>query len=338
MDIYRIIKRVASCRSPRVRLLMLWGSMLLHRRSFGVYVDPVLACNLRCRMCAFSDPAQQNRLSGRMTDDDIRHMARGLFRDALKVQIGCGAEPTLDRRVAEIIRMAKDAAVPYVALTTNGQLLTAELLEQYAHAGLDEVTLSVHGTEPKMYEWLMDRASFDKFKATLDLLRDVKTRHPHLRLRINFTVNADNVGQLPHLMDLVGGGIADVIQIRPIQRLGSTAYADFDLSPVKQSYGTVLEPLARQCRKEGIECLMPSLADLDAVVEPRDVRQQIFEEITYCYVGPGSVYAPDYSAECDTFRIYHHRRHTLWRVFKAAVTPGKSAGVANDRTKKLNYR
>lgn len=338
MDIYRIIKRVARCRSTRVRLLMLWGAHVMRRRCIGVYLDPVLACNIRCRMCAFSDPEHRGRMRGRLSDKDIGHVAAGLFGAALKVQIGCGAEPTLDNRVAGIVALAKSRGVPYVALTTNGQLLTGESLGEYAAAGLDEVTLSLHGTDRRTYEWLMDGGSFDRFKASLEAFRRVRQSFPDLRLRINYTVNADNVRQLSGLVDLVGADILDVLQVRPVQRLGNTSYDNFDLSDVRNAYADIFVTLRKRCAEEGIECLLPSLEDLDLVDAPRDVREQMFEGITYCYVGPGSVYTPDYNPETDTYRSYHRRVGTQSRLLAAALKPGKAETSENDFTKKLNYR
>lgn len=96
MNVYGILKRVTALRSPRMRLAMFLAAHLAGRRNIGVYIDPVLACNIRCRMCAFSDPDRREALSGRMSDDEIRRVAAGLMPRALKVQVGCGAEPTLE--------------------------------------------------------------------------------------------------------------------------------------------------------------------------------------------------------------------------------------------------
>lgn len=338
MNIYRIIKRVARCRNSRVRLLMLWCVHIMHRRCLGVYLDPVLACNIRCRMCAFSAPEHSMRMRGRMTDEEIEQVAGGLFVSALKVQIGCGAEPTIDNRVDRIVALAKSKGVPYVALTTNGQLLTEELLWKYAAAGLDEVTISLHGTECKTYEWLMEGASFDRFMASLEAFRHVRNSFPGLRLRINYTVNADNVRQLAGLIDLVGTDILDVIQIRPVQRLGNTSYDNFDLSEVRKVYADIFVPLRERCAHEGIECLLPSFEDLELVDSQRDCRERMFEDITYCYVGPTSVYMPDYVPETDTYRSYHCRKRTMRHVLAMALKPGKADSEKNDFTKKLNYR
>lgn len=338
MNIYGILKRVTAVRSPRMRLTMFLAAHLTGRRDIGVYIDPVLACNIRCRMCAFSDPCWQRPLKSRMTDEDIERVAAGLMPRALKVQVGCGAEPTIDRRTASVIAQAKQAGVPYVALTTNGQLLTDSLLAEYADAGLDEITLSLHGTTAHTYEWLMEGASFHRFGQTIESLRRVRASHPSLRLRVNYTVNADNVGELGGVFDLFGDGMIDILQVRPVQRLGNTAYNNFDLAPVVAAYESVLVPVAERCRCEGIECLMPTKDDIAAVGSQRDHREELFETLTYCYVGPESVYAPDYDAATDSYSSFHRRNHTVRKILGAVFCLRRGRSSSNDVTKKLNYR
>lgn len=47
---------------PRpVKLTGLAAMFRLRRRTAGVFLDPVMACNLRCRMCYFSYPKKRAR-------------------------------------------------------------------------------------------------------------------------------------------------------------------------------------------------------------------------------------------------------------------------------------
>lgn len=338
MNFYRTLQKIVSVRNPRARLAMLLCAHLLRRRTIGVYIDPVVACNLRCRMCAFSDPSQRGRLRGRMTDGEIAGVADGLYARAIKVQIGCGAEPTLDRRLPELIRQARDRGVPYVSITTNGQLLDRRLLEECVAAGLDEVTLSMHGTTERTYEWLMTGASFAKFKETLGIIASVRAEYPRLKLRINYTVNADNVDELPGLIPmLVDNTPADVIQIRPVQKLGSTAYDNFDLTRVKESYEKTILTVAERCRERGITCLVPGLHELDQVATPVDERDRAFEAVTYCYVGPGTCYGGDFVPGKDTYAGYHRRKHTVGKLLRLMFSRN-TASAEKRTTKKLNYR
>ncbi|MCM1293499.1 MAG: radical SAM protein [Bacteroides sp.] len=337
MDIYKTLKRVTGVKSPRLRLLMLWLAYVGRRRMIGVYIDPVVACNLRCRMCAFSDPEARLRLKGRMTDGQLSAVARGLYSRALKVQIGCGAEPTLDNRISQIIADAKNCGVPYVSVTTNGQRLTLEMLQKWVDEGLDELTLSMHGTSRDTYEWLMDGASFEQLKAVLEMVRVVKC-DKGLRLRVNYTVNADNFEELNGLFDLVGDCPIDVVQVRPVQKLGETSYNNFDLTPIKRRYDEVIGRIAEECKRRGVACLVPGRDDLDRVNERVDDRELLFEFVTYCYVDHAGVYSSDdFYRNGDDFRLWHRRNHTGRKLLSAALLPGFSRKISKDTTVKLNY-
>lgn len=48
---------------PRpVKLTGLAAMFRLRRRTAGVFLAPVMACNLRCRMCYFSDPKKRAQM------------------------------------------------------------------------------------------------------------------------------------------------------------------------------------------------------------------------------------------------------------------------------------
>lgn len=337
MDIYSLIRRITSVRSPRLRLAMLWAAHAARRRTIGVFIDPVVACNLRCRMCAFSDAAQRKRLTGRMDDEAISRAARALFHRALKVQIGCGAEPTIDPRMPRIIALAKEYKVPYVSVTTNGQLLSPSLLADCIAAGLDEVTLSLHGTDRDTYEWFMPGADFTRLESLVVTLRNAKKDRPALKVRVNYTVNADNVESLAGIFSLFGGDVIDILQIRPVQNLGDTSYHNFDLGPVRQAYDRVLGAVARKAAALGVTCIMPGLQELDMVAAPRSCFEKTFEEITYCYVGPQSCYADGFDACTDTYESFHRRRRTSRTLLRSLFSLRPDTDVGNNRTKKLNY-
>ncbi len=61
MNFYQYAKKFLSIKSPRVKYLSLLVAHLTGMRYIGVYIDPVMACNIRCRMCSFSDPDRPPR-------------------------------------------------------------------------------------------------------------------------------------------------------------------------------------------------------------------------------------------------------------------------------------
>ena len=341
MNIYRILKFIAGNGLPApLKLMGVWGMHLLHRRNIGIFIDPVLACNLRCRMCYFSNPEKLKTLKGVMTEAAIDRAERALFHRALKLQIGCGAEPTLYNHLDTLVARGRKAGIPYISLTTNGQLLATGRVDlmTLAENGLDELTLSLHGTDKETYEYLMPGAKYENLLKLTEIIRDVKARFPKFKLRVNFTVNSRNVDNLAEdrfWRLWKAGGEPDILQMRPVQDLGDTAWTDFDHEPLKAKYNQTIGAVALECHRRGITCIAPTLEQIDAVDNTQDSTSAIIEDISYCYVGPDSCYKKDFR-EDDTYESYHRRNHTARKLF-AAVFKGKK-GRKRQISKKLNYK
>lgn len=148
----RLARTLSRKGGDRLKLLSVLGMHLLRRRYIGVFIDPILACNLRCQMCYFSDPLYRATLRGKLTMDDCEAIAGHLFPHALRLQIGCGAEPTLTpETMFRLVQLGQEYHVPWISVITNGNALTEETLQALVTAGLSELTLSLHGTTQATY-------------------------------------------------------------------------------------------------------------------------------------------------------------------------------------------
>lgn len=341
MNVYSILKYFSHLGGPRIKLTAILCTHIFKRRYIGVFLDPVLACNLRCRMCFFSDEEQSASMRGqRITTNQIKKVSQILFSRCIKLQLGCSAEPTLFSNLPELILEAKRAHVPYISITTNGQLLTPSLLRKYAEAGLNEVTLSVHGFTSDTYQYLMKGAKWSKFMDALDAIKIVKTEFPKLNLRINFVANDINARELPMIWQVLDGLTPNILQIRPVQKLGNTDYNNFDLSLLKDEYPTIITPIKQRCRELGITCIAPTLQDLEKVTRTTPWMNKRLEELTYYYIAPDSSNHPglDLSENSnDSFSSYHKREHTTSRLWHDILHGPHPESEYVKNTKKLNY-
>lgn len=341
INIYKILKLISGNRIPApIKLLGISGMHLLGRRTIGIFIDPVFACNLRCRMCYFSDSSRKGQLKGNMSDEELDKVEKALFHRALKLQIGCGAEPTLYPRILDLVIRGRRAGIPYISLTTNGQLIATGRvnLEELVEAGLNEITLSMHGTDRETYEYLMPGAKFDNLCRLIDIIGDVKRRFPKFIVRINFTVNSMNVQNLSgdrfwKIWD--GVSAPDIVQLRPVQNFGDTAWTDFDHTPLKDSYEETIGAVIKECQRRGITCIAPTIEQIDAVDDVQDAVSSIIEDFSYCYVAHDSCYKNDFNIETDTYESYHKRKHTGWQLIKSAFR--RNSSRHRNVSKKLNY-
>ena len=331
--IYNILRAGTRIRSRRLKLLGIWLFHILGKRYIGIFLDPVLACNFRCKMCYFSDAEKRKSLHGMFRQEDLPAIASSLFRRALKLQIGCGAEPTLFRDWVKIIAYGKQYAVPYISLTTNGALLTRELLMEAVANGLNELTLSAHGFTRETYERLMTNGNFEHFRQLLADVAAVKRQYPAFKLRINYTLNNDNLEELSRIWEVVGDEL-DILQIRPIQKIGESEYKDFDLTKIYDRYDTLLVPLIEACKKRQIVCLVPDKQNL-VTLEENEAADKSIEEFTYYYVSPQGCWQDDFDYRKETFDTYAARHNWSRKLL------GKVFGPANREkvcvTRKMNY-
>lgn len=190
MNAYSILKFSRKIKNPRINLSGIFAFHILKKRYLGIFIDPVLACNLQCQMCYFSDENyRKNRSKDIINIEKLEKISNAFFHRALKLQIGCAAEPTVYKNLPLIIKLGKEKAVPYISLTTNANLLSNDLLEQCLSAGLDEITISLHGVYKNTYEKFMKNANYEKFISALESMSEAKKKY-NFKLRINYTFNA----------------------------------------------------------------------------------------------------------------------------------------------------
>ncbi|MBQ9439466.1 MAG: radical SAM protein [Paludibacteraceae bacterium] len=343
MKIYRLLKFASILRNPRVRLLGLWLMYVLRRRCIGVYVDSVYACNYRCRMCYFSDEAERKTRRGKLTADDLEAMGKALLPHALKLQIGCGAEPTMDYEgMKRLIEMGKRYGVPYISITTNGALLNKSLLIDMVSSGLDEITLSLHGIREETYEFMMGaNGKHGHFRELVRQIEEAKKEYPNFRLRINYTMNADNVLELKEWDTLFGGIDVNVVQLRVGQRIGNSAYSNFDLADVRKAMPQVVVPLVERLRAKGVTVIAPEVNNLDRIVEgaDEDNATALFNTFAYCNVSPTNHWQDDFDYHKETF-VDYCQRHKIGRLLlRVALNPNLKPDIENSfLMKPANYK
>lgn len=341
MNIYNLLRILSNRKLPApLKLLGLWGMHISGRRMTGVFIDPAMGCNLRCRMCYFSDEASRRKMHGTISEPMIDRVEHAMFHRAMKLQIGCGAEPTLYPNLAQLIERGHNAGIPYISLTTNGMLIASGKVELTGliNAGLTELTLSMHGTSKHTYEYLMPGADFSNLQKLTVMLSDAKKMYPEFKIRVNFTVNSMNINDLhpERFWSLWSEGVKpDIIQLRPVQNLGASAWTDFDLTPLIENYDATIGAIAADCRRLGITCVAPDADAILATAGKQEGASALIEDITYCYVSPDTLYKSDFLPD-DTYESYHARHKTGLKLLKAVFTGAKSRD--KKRTKKFNYR
>jgi molybdenum cofactor biosynthesis enzyme MoaA len=339
MDIYKILRFNNYIKSHRIKFLGLWLLSILNKRYLAIQLDPVLACNLRCKMCYFTDEEYvRNNMKGIFKEENMEEIANAIFKNALKLQIGCGAEPTLFKHNTKLIEIAKNHRVPYISMITNGNLLEREDVANFANAGLDEFILSMHGVTKETYEDLMDKGVYEKFHSVLQSITEQKKTNPKLRLRINYTFNKDNFHELKDFFKIYDQYAIDVIQLRPIDKIGETTYNEFSLKKIECDYFEISDLLKTEAQKRKITLLYPQSIyrnELESLKVKTQNDSSYLIPYTYCYVSPKYFWKDDFDWKSETFSDWKKRNNWNITLLKNAFNSKKKLDETNRNM--LNY-
>ncbi len=339
MDIYKILKFNNYIKNHRIKFLGLWLLSVLNKRYLAIQFDPILACNLRCKMCYFTDVDYvKKNMKGVFQEDDLEDLANVNFKNALKLQIGCGAEPTLFKHNTKLIQIAKRHKVPYISMVTNGNLLDQKDVNDFAQAGLNEFILSMHGVSKTTYEDLMDKGDYDKFHQVLKNITEQKKSNPNLKLRINYTFNVDNFYELKDFFKVYDQYAIDIIQLRPIDKIGETTYNNFSLKAIEKDYAEISNYLKSETSKRGITLLFPKTITRDeekSLVVKTENNSSYLLPFTYCYVSPKYYWRDDFDWRTESFSDWKKRNNWNKILFQNIFVSKKELDKPNRNM--LNY-
>ncbi len=143
-------------------------------------------CNLDCAYCTEYDNSRPHPATA-----DLKLWLRKI-RDLGTVRVALvGGEPLMHPDIVDLVAYAREIGLA-TSLTTNGFLLTRELLQQLDDAGLQVMQISVDRMTPSE----VTRKSFKTILPKLDLFKDSR-----VNLHITGVLCADTVGESRQVLD-----------------------------------------------------------------------------------------------------------------------------------------
>ncbi|HQP37955.1 MAG TPA: radical SAM protein [Polyangiaceae bacterium] len=161
-------------------------------------------CNNNCLFCMEADRAGRDAYVRAQSDDDVRAMIEACPRD--QDVLFTSGEPTLHPRLADFVRMASARGLRSVGLITNGRRFAYRAFgEHLVAAGLDRVTVSIHGHEAGLHDALTRTpGSFAQTLAGLENLSRTASRRS-LTLHTSTVLNRRNLPRLADILVLLRG-------------------------------------------------------------------------------------------------------------------------------------
>lgn len=142
-----------------------------------IRIEPIHTCNLRCVMCHVS----YEKLTNAKVDVPLlAKQLKGL--EGKWVDIGSTHEPTAHPNFSDLVLSLSELGMR-IDMTTNGTLLTPNLVKKIADCNFEMVTISFDGCRKETYEAIRRNANYEE---TVSRILDFKSS---VKRRTNFAVN-----------------------------------------------------------------------------------------------------------------------------------------------------
>lgn len=202
---------------------------------FPIHIDieSTNFCNLKCTMCPHS--LGDFEMSKGYFDLNLYRKLVGEFKKhrlkSLKLNIR--GEPLLNRKLADMVALAKAAGVLEVMFNTNGLLLTPERTRELITAGLDLLIVSIDGASADTYNRIRKGGDYNRLVENLEYFvqyrRKKKLSKPVLRLQ--FVEMDENTHEVEKYLNMWTGK-ADVLTVNRYSNRGCGDRQVFNMKPV----------------------------------------------------------------------------------------------------------
>jgi len=168
-----------------------------------IHIAVTSRCDQRCRGCFYSSGSGSD-MEFQLFERIVEEVSKaGVFQMALG-----GGEPLLHTRLIDMVRLARRSGI-VPNITTNGNLLTAEMASALKEAGLGQIQISLNGADEGTNS--LTRPNFRSALKALEVCRKVG-----LRSGINFLLTRSNLSDLESVVSLGAEmGVATVNILRP---------------------------------------------------------------------------------------------------------------------------
>ncbi len=226
-----------------------------HDRFLHVFIEQNNTCNLKCKMCGFSDPRVASVSRYHLPTALFEAIARQVFPATSYLHMSLATEPFMTPDFPDRLQLVREYQVPYSLVVTNGTLLTDAKIEKILDAQITALAFSIDGGTKQIYEDIRVGSKFETVLRHLERFKELRARRDVTlpRLRINHVLMYQNIDHFPDFLKLLLSVGAEQVDVRTIQPMGY-AMGRETKDPVFYEKVAALRPLLRDCcDRNGIE-------------------------------------------------------------------------------------
>jgi len=223
-------------------------------RFLSVFMDQNNRCNLRCRMCGFSDPRVESLDRYDMPRVLYERIASEAFPRARYVCLSIMTEPFMTADFPERLDAIRRHEVPFSDIITNGTILPSHAIACVVDAQITRVIVSIDGGTKAVYEDIRRGARFETVIANFQRLRAHRdacsSRLPVLR--INHVLSERNIDTFPEFLELVEKLRPEEVAVRTVSRMSNAEIQETSDAVFWEKVRDARVLLREFCRRTGI--------------------------------------------------------------------------------------
>lgn len=249
-----IYRRVQSRKVKALAFRALRSTGLRH---LVIRMDTINLCNLRCKMCYYS--LDYKRKKEQMDLPLFRKIAGEVFPKTRFLYLSCATEPLMNKQFADFVRVTGEYNVPFTSFCTNGQLLTAKVVEACIDAKISEIIFSIDGATAETYEEIRRGGKWDRLGKNLELLASMKRQAGKRKpaVRMNFTCMQTNIHELPAMVEFAADHGAESLHVRHLVAYGDTTGAYREELAYRDLFNDKAEQARRSAAGRRIDLFLP---------------------------------------------------------------------------------
>ena len=147
-------------------------------------------------------------------------------------------------------------------------------------------------------------------------------------------LNKDNFTELKDFFSIYGKYNPNVLQIRPMKKMGDTTYQDTNITSLKDTYDDVLDLIKTEAKKR--EMILMATSNYERLISEKNVESSVYN-FTYCYIRPGFTWKDNFDYKTDNFNDFAKKIGLSKTLLTNVFASQKKLNVLETKTS-LNYK